>query len=308
MSSHPQRPVLAGVVLTIALAAIAVVAAAWVAAPVPRDLQGRVARLDRRHGSAPVPLSAVAPVLREAVIATEDERFYRHHGIDILGVLRAAAYDITHFTAAQGASTIPEQLGKIIYLGGNDHSPWLKLQDAVIALRISASHPKQQVLADYLNSVYFGHHAYGIAAAARTYFAVAPRRLDLAQASVLAGLIQAPSAYDPYSYPAAARARQAEVLASMVRNGFITVHEGEEALTHRLSLATGSLPAAAPANLAPGPPFAFDRMVMGVALLVVGLILFVVARRSTRPLLVRAASAGCALAGALASLGSLRTI
>jgi membrane peptidoglycan carboxypeptidase len=84
----------------------------------------------RAGGGRPVALDRIAPILGQAVVATEDERFYRHHGVDLIGVLRALPYDLAHFSLAQGASTITEQVAKILYLGGNDHTPWRKLEDA----------------------------------------------------------------------------------------------------------------------------------------------------------------------------------
>jgi membrane peptidoglycan carboxypeptidase len=118
---------------TLALAAAATGAAAWVSAPNPSDLSARVRDAAAANGANLVALSDVAPVMREAIVATEDERFYRHHGIDLIGVARALAYDISHFTTSQGASTISEQLAKVLYLGCNDHSIWRKLEAAVIA-------------------------------------------------------------------------------------------------------------------------------------------------------------------------------
>ena len=107
-----------------------------------------------------------------------------------------------HLSFAQGASTITEQVAKVLYLNGNDHSPWRKLEDAAVAVKLEDRYDKEQILGAYLNSVYFGEGAYGVWRASRRYFGVSPRSLDLAQASMLAGLIQAPSAYDPLRDPA----------------------------------------------------------------------------------------------------------
>ena len=153
-----------------------------------------------------VALEDIAPVVLKAVVATEDERFYRHDGIDVIGVLRALPYDVSHFSYAQGASTITEQVAKLLYLNGNDHSPWLKLEDAAVALKLEGRYSKNQILAAYLDSVYFGEGAYGIWAASERYFGVQPHALTMAEASLLAGLIQAPSAYDPFPFPETARA------------------------------------------------------------------------------------------------------
>jgi hypothetical protein len=94
-----------------------------------------------------VALDRIAPILRQAVVATEDERFYRHHGVDLIGVLRALPYDLAHFSLAQGASTITEQVAKILYLRGNDHTLWRKLEDAAVALKLEGRYGKEQLLA-----------------------------------------------------------------------------------------------------------------------------------------------------------------
>ena len=105
-------------------------AAAWIASPAPVRLDAHVrARLSGSNGR-PIRLSTIAPIMREAVVATEDERFYHHDGIDVIGVIRALPYDAVHLSLAQGASTITEQLAKVLFLGGNDHTPWRKLEDA----------------------------------------------------------------------------------------------------------------------------------------------------------------------------------
>src|SRR5437879_8820123 len=140
-----RRRRLSFAIALLVLAVTVVAASAWTMSPAPAALTSRVdAHLEGANGT-PVPLTAIAPILREAVVATEDERFYRHHGVD-------------------------------------------------------------------LNSAYFGEDAYGARAASEHYFSIPPRRLGVAEASLLAGLIQAPSAYDPLLHPQLARARQADVL------------------------------------------------------------------------------------------------
>ena len=200
------------------------------------ELQSRLGTREARFGIYPVALDEVAPLMRSAVVDTEDERFYSHQGVDVIGVLRAAPYDLVHLSLSQGASTLTEQLAKILYLGGSDHSFSGKLKAAVLAFKIERHNSKAQILASYLNCVYFGDGAYGVRAAARRYFGLAPSQLGLAQASLLAGLIQAPSAYDPYHSPSGARVRQAEVLRSMVRNGDATLAGAEAVMRNPLHL------------------------------------------------------------------------
>ena len=206
------------ILFAVPVAAFAVaVAAAWFAAPSPGSLPAHVhARLAGTSGRE-VALTSTAPILRDAVVATEDERFYRHHGIDVLGVLRAIPYDLVHLSYAQGASTITEQVAKLLYLDGNDHTPWRKLEDAMLALKLEDHYGKEQILAAYLDTTYLGEGTYGVADASEHYFGVTPKRLDAAQATLLAGLIQAPSAYDPLQHPERARARQVDVFRSFGR-------------------------------------------------------------------------------------------
>jgi membrane peptidoglycan carboxypeptidase len=270
-------------VLTLAASVVVVVvgAVAWVASPAPVALEARVsARLELDGTSRrPVGLGAIAPMLRAAVIATEDERFRHHHGIDLVGVVRALPYDITHLSFGQGASTITEQLTKMLYLGGNDHSPWRKLEDAAVALKLERRYSKAQILDAYLNSAYFGNGSYGARAAAERYFGVTPLRLDLAQASLLAGLIQAPTPYDPFPHPRAARIRQAEVLRSLVRNGVLTTARAKAVLARPLRLRGGvTLRPATGLDLSPGPVFVWWELALGLAVTLIGVAALLAAR------------------------------
>src|SRR5205823_2251426 len=182
------------------------------------------------NGGTFVSLSGIAPVMQQAVVAAEDERFWGHHGIDTIGIARAVAYDASHLSLSEGASTITEQLAKELYLDGNDRSPIRKIQDAILAFRLESALTKDQILAAYLNTVYFGEGATGIAAASARYFGVPPSELTLAQASLLAGLIRSPSADDPLIDPAAARARQGSVLRAMVGADDVTQAQAVRAI------------------------------------------------------------------------------
>jgi membrane peptidoglycan carboxypeptidase len=258
--------------LTVGLAsAVAVGAAAWFTSPNPSAIGARIQDRLRATGGRAVGLAAVSAVLRDAVVATEDERFYHHHGIDIIGVLRALPYDVTHLSFAQGASTITEQVVKVLYLDGNDHSLWRKLQDAAAAVKLETHASKAQILAAYLNSAYFGEGAYGIAAASERYFGVRPGGLGLDRASLLAGLIQAPSLYDPFRSPALARARQADVLRSMVADGLVAQRVAEAALSQPLRLRGGAtLRGARGVDLAPAQAFVWWQLTVGAAIVVAG--------------------------------------
>jgi len=279
-----RRRLLVGVA-GIAVLATGVLAAAWITAPAP--VRPKEIVLERLHaaGDRFVSLGAIPPVLQRAIIATEDERFYRHHGIDVIGLMRAVAYDASHVTLSQGGSTLTEQLAKVLYLGGNDGSPWRKLQDGTIALRLESELSKQRIMELYLNSVYFGDGAYGVNAASERYFGVAPSRLDLARASVLAGVIQDPAGYDPLLHPLLARQRQVQVLTSMVRDGYATEEQSVAALRDQIPLRDGSDLAPIETQIvAPDTSFASLPLAAGLTLLVAGFASLFLARRIRRPL------------------------
>jgi penicillin-binding protein 1A len=297
----------------IGVASVTLVAAAWFASPAPTGLEGRV---HARLGGAvhETPLEAISPTLREAVVATEDERYYRHHGVDILGVARALPYDLVHLSLAQGASTITEQVAKMLYLGGSDRTPWRKLEDAAVAVKLESRYTKEQILDAYLNSAYFGEGAYGAAAASERYFGIPPRALDPAQASMLAGLIQAPSAYDPMRHPERARSRQVDVLRSLVRTGVLTDEEAVAALARPLRLRSGQvLPPVRHVDLAPGPAFVWWQVALGGALFLAGVAALALVRvlrleGAGRIWTARALSLGAFLVGGAVVVRSFRSL
>jgi hypothetical protein len=277
-STRRRRVWLALGSLLLALATVLV--AAWATSPSGTGLSRRVELRLHGSGGQAVALNSITPVLRQAVVATEDERFYQHEGIDLIGVLRALPYDLVHFSLAQGASTITEQVAKTLYLGGNDHNPWRKLEDAALALKLEQHYTKQQILDAYLNSVYFGDNAYGIKAASQRFFATKPNKLNVAQATLLAGLIQAPTAYNPFLHPAAARARQIDVLRSVVRNGDLTTTEASEALNKPLPLAHGRpLAPIVGVDLAPGPAFTWWQLALGAIVALGGIAALLILRK-----------------------------
>lgn len=197
------------------------------------DLGERVDAVLSAHGGERVPLARVPDQLSEALIAIEDERFYEHHGIDSQGLLRAFFADLYHRRPLEGGSTLSQQLVKNLYMNHSDDG-WRKPEDLVLALKLEARFGKHQILESYLNSVYFGHGAYGIGQAARVYFQMRPDQLDLARASMLAGLPQSPSFYDLYHNPCAARARHFAVLAQMVHDGYISQDQAAAAYNESL--------------------------------------------------------------------------
>ncbi|HET6811052.1 MAG TPA: transglycosylase domain-containing protein [Acidimicrobiales bacterium] len=163
----------------------------------------------------PVPLAAVSPTMVDAVVDTEDARFWSHGGVDLRAILRAVKTDVGSGAARQGGSTIAEQLVKNLLLADHPDDLHTKVKEAVLANRVEGRIGKRAVLRDYLNTVYFGEGAYGVQAAAETYFAVPARQLGPAQAALLAGLIQDPNGYDPLHHPGAAATRRHIVLGLM---------------------------------------------------------------------------------------------
>ena len=268
----------------VVIAVIVLFAAAWMRSPATSGVLSLARSRVGSLGGTPVSLSAISPVLEQAVVDTEDERFYRHHGVDLIGVGRALVYDMSHANTSQGASTITEQLVKDLYLGGDDHSPWRKLEAAAMALRVEHHTTKAQILDAYLNTVYFGHGAYGVEAAARGYLGVSAATLTPAQATLLAGLIQAPSADDPFTDPADARGRQVEVISSMVRRGDMTTAQGDRILSTPLALRGGApLPSVPHPVLTAPSNFSGQDAIAGLLAILGGVAIWVVGRRRDGP-------------------------
>jgi penicillin-binding protein 1A len=207
------------------------------------DANGRtVAALHGPEDRTAVRLGKVSRWMRLAVVATEDARFWRHGGVDWLAVARAAGRDLERRRVVEGGSTITQQYVKNSYVSG-ERTLRRKLAEAGYAWGLERRNGKQAILEAYLNTVYFGQGAYGVEAAAQTYFSTGADRLSLVQAALLAGLLRAPAAYDPFRHPRAARARRASVLARMERNG-------------HLRRTVRARAAAAPLGLRPGDPAA----------------------------------------------------
>lgn len=191
--------------------------------------------------SIPVDLNQVPEIVRSAFLAVEDPQFYRHHGISLRGIARAAWTDLTSGSIKQGGSTITQQLVKGAFLSP-ETTLKRKLQEVVLAVQIERHYTKDEILEMYLNNIYFGEGAYGIQAAAQTYFGKDIEQVQsLEEAALLGGLPQAPSAYSPYRAPEAALARRNIVLDSMARNNFISATQAEKAKAQKIKL-SGSKP------------------------------------------------------------------
>ena len=172
-------------------------------------------------------------VLKNAVIAAEDKRFYDHWGVDVWGVARAAIGNVMAGGVQSGASTITQQVAKNFYLS-SERSFTRKFNEALLAYKIEQSLSKDKILELYFNQIYLGQRAYGFASAAQIYFNKNVNELTLAEAAMLAGLPKAPSAYNPIVNPERAKLRQAYILNNMLEEGMITLQQRDQALKEEL--------------------------------------------------------------------------
>ncbi len=182
-----------------------------------------------------VPLAKIDRKLQKATVAVEDRRFYQEGGTDWIAVLRAGVADVTSASLAQGASTLTQQLVRNLYLG-DQRTLSRKLQEGCLADQLARRWTKAHVLDTYLNTVFYGQQAYGVQAAAQTYFSTAAAQLTLPQAALIAGLPQAPTLYDPLRDPRAALDRRNEVLKAMLASGDIDRTAYRRAVTAPLAL------------------------------------------------------------------------
>jgi 1A family penicillin-binding protein len=193
------------------------------------DLKGRL--LTSLHDEANrevVPLNRISPHLKRAVMAIEDSHFYQHHGINPGGVMRALAANLEANETVEGGSTLTMQLVKNLFLSPK-RALSRKAAEAVLSIRLEQIFTKDQIMELYLNQVYWGHNLYGVETAARSYFNKSAADLNLAEASMMAGIIQAPEEYSPFSNYKLAKQRQATVLDRMVKLKWITPEEAQKA-------------------------------------------------------------------------------
>lgn len=201
------------------------------------DKDGKLITQIGIRNSVPVDIKEVPEQVKNAFLSIEDPGFYKHHGISIRGIARAAVNDIISGSRGEGGSTITQQLVRISMLSP-EKTLKRKIQEAVLAIQVERRYTKDEILEMYLNNVYLGEGAYGIQAASQTYFAKKIDKLELAEAALLGGLPQAPSAYSPFNDPQAAISRRNDVLDSMVKNKCITADEAEKAKGEELKLET----------------------------------------------------------------------
>jgi penicillin-binding protein 1A len=188
----------------------------------------------------PVAAGEMSLSIRKATIAIEDRRFLEHGGIDLEGIARAAVADIKAGQIVEGGSTITQQLVRNLYIS-KERTVQRKVKEACLATKLDRAWSKERILTTYLNQVYYGNHAYGIEAAAQTYFSKPAAKLDLSESALLAGLTQAPSVYDPFVAPARVIARRNEVLTAMLQTAVITPRQYRKATKAPLRLHPGRL-------------------------------------------------------------------
>jgi penicillin-binding protein 1A len=189
----------------------------------------------------PLRLDKISPWLPKATVAIEDTRFWQHGALDYQGIARAFLKNAAAGHIVQGGSTITQQLVRNLYIGKADRTLSRKLKEACLAEKLAGVWSKKQILAAYLNEVFYGRHAYGAQAGAQTFYSTSALALTLPQAALLAGLPQAPSLYDPLRRPDDALARRNEVLRAMWVHGYITQKEYNSAAASPLGLKPGTL-------------------------------------------------------------------
>ena len=200
------------------------------------DIKGKL--LTSIHGEANrevVPLDRISPHLKRAVLAMEDDHFYQHHGINPAGVGRALVVNLRGGEVSQGGSTITMQLVKNLFLNRRRQFE-RKIAEAVLAIRLEQIFKKDEILEMYLNQVYWGHNNYGVQTAARSYFNKSANQLTLAEAAMMASLIQAPERYSPFGNMEGAKEQQKIVLGRMLDLRWITQEEYEQAVKQEIKL------------------------------------------------------------------------
>jgi penicillin-binding protein 1A len=189
----------------------------------------------------PLQLDRMSPWLPKATVAIEDRRFWQHGALDYQGIARALYADVNAGRIVEGGSSITQELVRNLYIGSAQRTFDRKIKEACLAEKLAGTLSKRQILAAYLNEVFYGRHAFGAQAGAQTFFSTGASSLTLPQAALLAGLPQAPSVYDPLHHPDAALQRRNDVLRAMFLNGDISETELSAAVASPLGLAPGRL-------------------------------------------------------------------
>src|SRR6266849_2040933 len=194
-------------------------------------LDGKTLATRGDMGGAAIPLKALPPYLPQAFVAIEDRRFYRHFGLDPIGLARAVAVNLAARGVREGGSTLTQQLAKNLFLT-QERTVSRKIDEVIIALALEKEYSKNEILELYLNRVYFGSGAYGVEAAAQRYFGKSAKNVTLAEAAMLAGLVKSPSRLAPNRNPEGAEKRAQTVLTAMAEAKFITAAQAQASIGH----------------------------------------------------------------------------
>lgn len=200
------------------------------------DINGQLISKLFEENRIVVNINNISPYVQQAILANEDTRFYKHFGIDPIGIVRAIVVNIRHGGLVEGGSTITQQLAKNMFLT-QERTFIRKIKEAILALLIDYKFSKQEILQAYLNQVYFGEGAYGVESAAQMYFGKGAKELTLAESAMLAGLPRGPNIYSPYVDIEAARERRTIVLKNMVKEGYITQDAASRAMAESINVA-----------------------------------------------------------------------
>jgi penicillin-binding protein 1A len=200
----------------------------------------RLGVIPAERNRQPVPLSEISPWMAKSTVAIEDRRFYEHNGVDAEGIARALWKNVSSGQLLEGGSTITQQLVRNLYIG-RERTVERKLKEVCLALKLDNAWAKNRILATYMNQVYYGNLAYGIEAAAQTYFSKPASKLILPEAALLAGLPQAPSSYDPFRQEQIATFRRNQVLRALLVSGDIDQAQHDWAKSRGLGLKAGKL-------------------------------------------------------------------
>ena len=184
------------------------------------------------------PIEEIPAVMKNAILAIEDARFFQHGGVDYLGMIRAAAANVGR-SKSQGASTITMQVARNVYLS-SEKTFTRKVYEVLLTFKLEHNLTKDQILEIYMNQIFLGNRSYGFAAACETYFGKPLKDITIAEAAMLAGLPKAPSAYNPIKNPRRARIRQQYIIERMLENGFITAEEAQSAKAQVLQVRTAA--------------------------------------------------------------------
>lgn len=179
-----------------------------------------------------VPLEKISMNLQKAVLSTEDDAYYEHNGVNLKGIFRAMLINLSSSDSVQGGSTITQQLVKNLFLTP-ERTIQRKIAEAILSVRVESMYNKEKILELYLNQVYWGNRSYGIEKAARRYFRIPAKDLNLAQSALLAGLLKAPTEYSPYLHFDRSKARQKVVLDKMLKDGFVTQAQYDAAINYK---------------------------------------------------------------------------